>query len=202
MFTYRTVIGCSQLAEYPREQFTDAHRTYLKKRNERRVSVWNTVLNLIYVIDDEKERPWKSSFVEWLLDAMYNPYTNRYQRQLYDTRIPRCSSMQFYLAPPLFIYFLSYRCGNQRWLTIGRINGTLLIVVDLSTFCFFPFLGFHFDENYLELVNRRYDSMKLFDEMEQHFMPEEEIDVRWIKKEKNKRDFRMLLIQRSIRRVN
>lgn len=148
MFTYRTVIGCSQLAGYLREQFSDAHGTYLKKRNEHRVSVSNTVLNLIYVIDDEKERPWKSSFVECLLDAMYNPYTNRYQRQLYDTRILRCSSMQFYLPPPLFIYFHSYRRGNQRWLTIGRINGTLLIVVDLSTFCFFPFLGFHFDENY------------------------------------------------------
>lgn len=58
------------------------------------------------------------------------------------------------------------------------MNGTLLIVVDLSTFCFFPFLEFHFDENYLEFVNRRYVSMKLFDEMEQHFMFEEEIDVR------------------------
>lgn len=57
MFTYRTVIGCSQLAEYPREQFTDAHGTYLKKKNEHRVSVWNAVLDLIYVIDDEKERP-------------------------------------------------------------------------------------------------------------------------------------------------
>lgn len=31
--------------------------------------------------------------------------------------------------------------------------------------------------------------MKLFDEMEQHFMFEEEIDVRWIKKEKKQRRF-------------
>ena len=30
IFTYRTVIGCSQLAGYPRKQFTDERDTYLK----------------------------------------------------------------------------------------------------------------------------------------------------------------------------